>query len=149
MMDKNNGKKPRSIFYIILTLIMISSIIVNINVYHINKQRNGYYIGKIESMNEKDGITTMEVSPISSKCKFAYEIKANHRIEYKTDHINISGLSDQGSKNSKSVRLGELGEIIKNLKVGDTVIFKTKDSGYDKGMYNLKVSELAVDLTLE
>ncbi|GEM_PF-1317949 len=148
-MERNNEKKPRSIFYIILTLIMISSIIVNINVYNINKQRNSYYIGKIESMNEKDGITTMEVSPILSKRKFAYEIKTNHQIEYKTDHINIAGLRDQRSKNFKEVKLGELGEIIKNLKVGDTVIFKIKDSGYDKGMYNLKVSELAVDLTLE
>jgi ribosomal protein S6 len=118
-------------------------------VYNINKQRNGYYIGKIESMNEKDGITTMKVSPILSKRKFAYEIKANHQIEYKTEHINITGLREQRSKNFKEVKLGELGEIIKNLKVGDNIIFKIKSGVYDKNEYNLKAGELAVDLTLE
>jgi hypothetical protein len=36
---------------------------------------------------------------------------------------------------------------IKNLKVGDTIIFKVRD--YDKNNYKLEIDELGVDLTLE
>jgi hypothetical protein len=104
-----------------------------------------YYIGKIESMNRKDGLTTVEVSPIQSNRNFAHEIKANHKIEY-ADDIGVSGLLDRNKKR-KELYLGQLGEEIENLKVGDPVIFKVKN--YDREDYKLEIDELAVDLTLE
>jgi hypothetical protein len=139
--ERNKIMKKRHAFILILTMI---NLILVINIYNINKQR-GYYIGRIESMDPKDGITTVEVSPVSSNRYFISEIKANHQIEY-ADDIGISGLSDPRKK-SKRHKLGGLGEAIDNLKVGDTIIFKAKN--FDKNKYNLEIDELAVDLTLE
>jgi hypothetical protein len=113
-------------------------------VININRQR-GYYIGRIESMSKKDGLTTVEVSPIQSTRYFASEIKVHHKIEY-ADDIGISGLSDPNKKHKK-LYLGQLGEVVENLKVGDTILFKVRN--YDKNNDKLEIDELAVDLTLE
>ncbi len=137
-------KKRQKIFLIlifILTIFNCMLFIVNIN---INKQ-NGYFIGKIESIDKKDGITTVEISPIKSTRNFASEIKANHKIEY-ADNISISGLRER-NKDRKELYLGQLGEEIENLKIGDSIIFKVKN--YSKNDYKLEIDELAVDLTLE
>jgi hypothetical protein len=118
---------------------------INMMVFiNIDKQR-GYYMGRIESMEEKDGLTTVEVSPIQSNRSFASEIKANHKIEY-ADDIGVAGLRDR-NKERKELYLGQLGESIENLKVGDSIIFKARN--YDKKDYKLEIDELAVDLTLE
>lgn len=137
--------KKRHIHFIILTIINVIIIINIFNIYNIKKQRS-YYIGRIESMDYKDGFTSVKISPVSSNRYFISEVKANHHIEY-ADNIGISGLSDQ-SKNSRRLKLGELGETIDKLKVGDTIIFKV-ENGYDKNKYNFEVDELSVDLTLE
>lgn len=134
-------KKRQKILLCSLFIITIINLILIIN---INKQ-HGYYIGKIESMVKKDGITTVEVSPIQSNRYFASEIKTNHKIEY-ADDIGISGLSDRNEKR-KELYLGQLGEAIENLKVGDSIMFKVKN--YDKNNYKLEINELAVDLTLK
>ena len=132
--------KRKVLLYFILVLMIINFIIV----ININKQ-NSFYIGKIESMENKDGITTVVVSPTQSSRHFTSEIKANHKIEY-ADNIRISGLKDK-NKNRKELYLGQLGEAIEKLNVGDSIIFKVK--GYDKNDYKLEIDELAVDLTLE
>jgi hypothetical protein len=95
-------------------------------------------------MNKIDGITIVEISPIHSNRNFASEIKTNHKIEY-ADDIGISGLSDRNKKR-KELYLGQLGEMIENLKVGDSIIFKVNN--YDKNDYILEIDKLAVDLTL-
>lgn len=134
-------KKKQKIFLCLIFIITITNSILFINM----NKKNEYYIGKIESMNKKDSITTVEVSPIQSNLSFASKIKANHKIEY-ADNIRISGLTDRNKKR-KELYLGQLGEAIKNLKVGDSIIFKVKN--YDKEDYKLETDELAVDLTLE
>jgi len=126
-------------FIVIITIINIILLIINF------KKQQVYYIGKIESMVKNDGITTVELSPIKSNRNFISEIKANHRIEY-ADNIGISGLADRNKKR-KELYLGQLGETIDNLKVGDSIIFKVKN--YDKNDYKLEIDELAVDLSLE
>jgi len=131
-------------YFIFLAIINLIIIINIFNIYNINKQRD-YYIGRIESMDQKDDITAVKISPISSNRYFISEIKGNHQIEYK-DNVRISGLSHP-RKESKGHKLGGLGEAIDNLKVGDTIIFKANN--YDKNRYNLEIDELAVDLTLE
>lgn len=45
--------------------------------------------------------------------------------------------------------MGELREMLKNLKVGDSVIFNIKNNEYDKNEYNLQINGLAFDMTLE
>lgn len=137
-------KKRKKVFLCFIFIITIINFILVININNINKQR-GYYIGKIESMEKKDGITTVDVSHILSNRYFASEIKENHKIEF-ADDIGISGLSDRNEKR-KQLYLGQLGETIENLEVGDSIIFKVKN--YDKNDYKLEIDELAVDLTLE
>ena len=39
--------------------------------------------------------------------------------------------------------------MVKNLKVGDTIIFKVENNGYNENEYNLEIDGLAFDLTLE
>jgi len=134
-------KKSHKFFLFSIFIIAVINIILAIN---INKQHS-YYIAKIESMDINDGITTLDVSPIQSNRYFASEIKSNHKFEY-TDNISISGLSDRNKKR-KELYLGQLGEVIENLKVGDSIIFKVK--AYNKKNYKLEIDELAVDLTLE
>ncbi|MBN7771993.1 hypothetical protein [Clostridium aminobutyricum] len=134
-------KKRQNIFLCFIFIITIINLILIIN---INKQHD-YYIGKIESMEKKDSITTVEVSPVQSNRSFASEIKAAHKIEF-ADDIGISGLSERNEKR-KELYLGQLGETIDNLKVGDSIMFKVKH--YDKNDYRLDIDELAVDLTLE
>ncbi len=134
-------KKSHKVIPILIFIVVITNCIVLLN---INKQNN-YYIGKIESMEKKDGITTVDVSPIKSNRHFTSEIKANHKIEY-ADNIMISGLKDRNKKR-KELYLGQLGEEIENLKVGDSIIFKVKN--YNKNDYKLDINELAVDLTME
>ena len=134
-------KKSHKVFLCSIFIIATINCILIIN---INKQQS-YYIGKIESMEKNDGIITVDVSPIQSKRYFASEIKANHKIEY-ADDIGISGLRDRNKKR-KELYLGQLGEAIENLKVGDSIIFKVIN--YDKNDYKLEIDELAVDLTLE
>lgn len=136
-------KRQKIIIWFIFIITIINFITV-INANNVNKQ-HGYYIGKIESMVKKDGITTVDVSPIQSNRHFASEIKANHKIEY-ADGISISGLKDRNKKR-KELYLGQLTEAIENLKVGDSIIFKVKS--YDKNDYKLEIDQLAVDLTLE
>jgi len=133
-------KKWQKIFLCFLFIITIICFILVINM---NKQHD-YYVGKIESMEKKDGITTVVVSPIVSNRNFESEIKENHKIEY-ADDIVISGLSDRNKKR-KELYMGQLGEAIENLKVGDSIIFKVQS--YDKNDYKLEIDELAVDLTL-
>lgn len=146
-------KKPVSLFHIILLIASISLSIVSINMYNLNNQVKfkgyGYYIGKIESMNQKNGITTMEVSPTSSSREFISEIKSNHQIEYSLDTVSVKGLKDPKTKNYKRLKIGELSEMIKNVKAGDTIIFKIKNNDYDKNEYNLQIDALAFDMTLE
>lgn len=145
MVEERNEimKKKQKVFFcfifIITIIIYIIVIVININNQH------GFYIGKIESIEKKEGITTVIVSPIQSNRNFAAEIKANHKIEY-ADDIGIAGLRDRNKKR-KEPYLGQLGEAIENLKVGDSIIFKVKK--YDKDDYKLETDELAVDLTLE
>lgn len=144
IMKEERSKIVKKSHKVFLCFIFIITIINCILVININKQ-HGYYIGKIESIENKDGITTVEVSPIHSNRYFASEIKANHKIEY-ADDIRISGLRDR-NKERKELYLGQLGEAIENLKVGDSIIFKAKS--YDKNDYKLEIDELAVDLTIE
>lgn len=138
--NKLTKKSPIIFFCFMLFMAMINIILV----INSNKQ-NGYYIGKIESMEKKAGITTVEVSPIHSNRYFASEIEANHKIEY-ADDIMISGLRDR-NKERKELYLGQLGEAIEKLNVGDSIIFKVKR--YDKNDYKLDIDNLAVDLTIE
>jgi len=128
-----------------MVLIVIISLILAITNFSIIKKNRVYYTGKIESINQNNGITTVKVSPVTSNRYFIAEIKANHQIEY--DNINIAGLVDPRSKNFRRVKMGELAEMVKNLKVGDAIIFRVED--YDKNKYNFKINELAVDLTLK
>ncbi|TDT62795.1 hypothetical protein [Fonticella tunisiensis] len=140
-------KKRKAFLKYFILILAISNLIIAISRFNIHKQR-GYYIGKIESINQKDGIATMEVSPISSRRYFISEIKANHQIKYKLDSISVSGIADPNKKH-KIPKLGELGEMVKKFKVGDTIIFKVANNHYDKNEYILEIEELAVDLTLE
>jgi len=133
--------------YFILIIAIISLILAINNLNNIKKNRL-YYTGKIESINQEYGITTVEVSPVSSKRYFIAIIKANHQIQYKLDSISVSGLSDP-IKNFKRLKMGELAELVTKFKVGDTIIFKVVNRDYDKNEYNLKINELAVDTTLE
>lgn len=146
-------KKRVSLLHIILLIASIDLLIGSIIMYNLNSQVKfkgyGYYIGKIESMNQKDGITTMEVSPASSSREFVSEIKSNHQIEYSLDTVSIKGVKDPKVKNYKKVKMGELSEMIKNVKAGDTIIFKIKNNDYDKNEYNLQIDALAFDMTLE
>lgn len=134
--------------YYILVIIVIINLVLAINLYNMSKQSRDYFTGRIERMYAKDGITTVEVSPVSSKRYFISEIKANHQIKYKLDSISISGLSDP-IKNHKKLKMGELGQLVTKYKVGDSIIFKVANKSYDKNEYNLKIDELAIDQTLE
>ncbi len=132
--------KNKKIILFFLIVIMISSmIVININ------KRNGYYIGKIESIQKNNEVNTLIISPIKDNPNFTSEIKTEHKIEYKDD-ITIVGLKEKFKKR-KELYMGQLDEIIDNLKVGDSIIFKVKS--YDKGNYRLDITELAVDLTLD
>ncbi len=131
-------KRQRFFLYFVIVIAIINFVLI----FNINKER-GYYIGKIESMASKDDVTTVIVSPIPSNRRFASEIKANHKIEY-ADNIMISGLADPNKKR-KELYLGQLGEMIDNLKTGDSIIFKARN--YDKNDYKIEIDELAVDLT--
>lgn len=144
LLETENIKRKKSFLKYFMLVLVLVNLFSAINMYNLNKQR-GYYIGKIESIEHKDEITTVEVSPITSNRYFANEIKSNHKIEY-ADNIVISGLRDR-NKDRKKLYLGQLGEAIENLKVGDTIIFKARN--YDKNNYKLEIDELAVDLTLE
>lgn len=130
-----------------MLIISIIILIVAINNFIIVKKNRIYYTGKIERINSKDSITTLEVSPVSSKRYFIAEIKANHQIEYKLDSILVTGVSDP-MKNYKRLKMGELGELVKKFKVGDTIIFKVANNNYDKNEYNLEIDEFTVDQTL-
>ena len=133
--------KKRQVLIIIILIISIINFILIIN----TKKPHDYYIGKIERMEKKDGITTLVVSPTESNRSFTSEIKEKHEIEY-ADHISIAGLKDRNKKR-KDLYLGQLRETIENLIVGDSIIFKVKN--YDKNNYKLEIDELAVDLTLD
>lgn len=126
---------------IIICIVSVVNLVITINI----KKRTGYYIGKIESMEKKDGSTIVEILPIESQRRFVNEIKANHKIEY-DDDIMISGLRDKG-KDRKELYLGQLEEVIDSLAVGDSIIFKA--SYYHKDDYKIAIDELAVDLTLD
>lgn len=134
----------KRIYKILLCAVFIVTIVNSIFVISTKKQNN-YYVGKIESIEKKDGITTVNISPIKSSRNFASEIKANHQIEY-ADNIGILGLKER-DKEKKESYLGQLGESIANLKAGDSILFKA--TNYDKDNYKLKIDELAVDLTAE
>lgn len=146
-------KKSVSLSQIILLIVSISLLINGIIMYNQNKQIKfkgyGYYIGKIQSMYNKDGVTVLEVSPISSNREFISETKANHQIEYSTDKVNVAGIRDPKVKNYKRLKMGELREMVNNIKVGDTIIFIIKNKNYDKNEYNLQIDGLAFDMTLE
>lgn len=146
-------KKHVSLNQIILLITSITLLVVSINTYNLSKQVKfkgyGYYIGKIESMNQKDDITTIEVSPASSNREFISEIKTTHQIEYLTDKVTATGIKDPKAKNYKRLKMGELREMVKNVKTGDTIIFKIKDNDYNKNEYNLQIDGLAFDMTLE
>jgi preprotein translocase subunit YajC len=131
-------KRQRIFLYFVIVIVIINFVLI----FNIKKE-HGYYIGKIESMESKDNITTVIISPIPSNRRFASEIKANHKIEF-ADNIMISGLADPNKKR-KELYLGQLGEMIDNLKTGDSIIFKVKN--YDKNDYKIDIDELAVDLT--
>ena len=133
--------KKKQVFIIIIFTISIFNLILAIN----NKKPHDYYIGKIESIEKKDGITTLVVSPTLSNRSFTSEIKEKHEIEY-ADSIRIVGLKDRNKKR-KDLYLGQLGETVDNLIIGDSIIFKVKN--YDKNNYVLEIDELAVDLTLD
>lgn len=138
----------------LLLFIAILNLFIAFNSYNLSKQSNnnytskGYYIGKIESINQNNGITIVEVSPVSSNRYFISEINANHKFEYELGKISVAGISDPHKKH-KTLRLGELGELAEKFKTGDTIIFHLEDKNYDRNSYNLKIDNLAVDLTLE
>ncbi len=142
--------KKRHYLILIFAIISLALAINNYNIskQSISKQSKGYYTGKIESINQNGGITTVRVSPVSSNRYFISEIKANHQIEYELDNISVSGIGDP-SKKHKILKMGELGELVTKFKVGDTIIFHVPDKYYDKNEYNLEIDGLAVDLTLE
>lgn len=146
-------RKRVSLWQINLLIVSISLIIVSFYTYSLNKQVKfkgyGYYIGKIESMIQKDGITKLEVSPTSSNREFISEIKANHKIEYSADRVAVAGIKDPKIKSFKRLKMGELSEMVKSIKVGDNVIFKIKNNDYHKDEINLQIDELAFDMTLE
>ena len=146
-------KKRVPLLQIILLIVSINLLIVSISTYTLNNQVKfkgyGYYIGKIESMNQKDGITTMEVSPTSSSREFISEIKADHQIKYSLDTVSVKGIKDPKTKNYRRLKMGELSEMIKNVKAGDTIIFKIKNNDYDKNEYTLEIDALAFDTALE
>ena len=89
-------KKRHTFLKYFILIITIINVVLAINMYNMSKHR-GYYTGKIESISQKDGITTVEVSSVSSNRYFISEIKANHQIKY-ADNIGISGLSAQEAK---------------------------------------------------
>ncbi len=132
--------KKKQILFVFIFIISIINLIFVINI-----NKHDYYIGKIESMEKKDGITTVVVSPTQSNRSFTSEIKAKHKIEY-PDNITIVGLKDRNKKR-KELYLGQLGETIENLKASDFIIFKAKN--YDKNDYKLEIDELVVDLTID
>lgn len=146
-------KKRVSSWQIILLIAAINLLLISINNYNRTKQVNlkgyGYYIGKIESMNQRDGITTMEVLPTFSGREFISEIKSKHKIEYALDTISVKGIVDPKAKDYKRLKIGELSEMLKNVKADDTIIFKIKNEDYDESEYNLSIDAIAFDRTLE
>lgn len=142
--------KKQSYLLLIVAILCLFIAINNFNIsrQNLNEQDKGYYIGKIESIKQNDKITTVEISPVPSSRYFISEIDAIHKIEYELDKMSVAGIADPHKKH-KTLRLGELGELAAQFKVGDTIIFHLADKQYDKNNYNLRIDKLAVDLTLK
>lgn len=70
-------KKRYKVFLCFIFAIAIINCIIIVN----SNKKHDYYIGKIESIEKKDGVTVVDVSPVNSNRSFTAEIKANHRIE--------------------------------------------------------------------
>lgn len=129
--------------FLLFALLLANLLFLVINFTLMNSQRV-YYIGKIETIEQSEGETTYTISPIPSERYFIKPIKAEHIIHY--DNSNISGLSDP-RKESRKLRLGEMSEMVSQLKVGDPLIVRIEDYDPDKASYN--VSEIVFDLTVE
>lgn len=113
------------------------------NFFLLNSQRV-YYVGQIVSIEQGQGETIFEISPMASERYFIKSVKADHIIRY--DNSNISGISDP-LKESRKLRLGEMSEMVSALKVGDPLIVRIED--YDPDQTSYDVSEIVFDLTVE
>lgn len=133
-------KKRKFLLYLML---IANLLFLVINFTLLNSQRV-YYIGKIETIELGIDETVYGISPVPSPRYFIKPIKAAHVIHY--DNSNISGLSDP-LKDSKKLRMGELNDMVKGLKVGDSLIVRIED--YDPGKTSYNVSEIAFDLTVD
>lgn len=137
-------KKGQKIFLCFIFTVAMINLLLLIVINNSNKQKD-YYIGKTESMEKKDGISSVEVSPVSSNRSFLSEIKVNHKIEFASE-IGIVGLREKNRK-MKELYLGQLKNEIDRLKVGDSIIFKVKN--YNENDMKLEIDKLAVDITLD
>lgn len=143
-MRKEKKNKKLILINLLSGFMIISTIFININNF-----KNGYFIGKIDSITKADDTNIVEVSPIKSTSSFARKIRANHKIEFE-DSIRISGLTSRGKERIEfSPRAwAEMADnLIDDLEVGDSIIFKVNN--YDKDNYKLDISELAMDLAVD
>ena len=83
-------KNNKRLFVIFVLFLVVINLFITIKI----NRKNGFYIGKIESIERNEDLTTLVLSPIDSNRNFAHEIKANHKIEY-TNSITISGLKEK------------------------------------------------------
>ncbi|WP_432661962.1 hypothetical protein R9X47_15455 [Wukongibacter baidiensis] len=129
-----------------LVIIIVSSAIsiININQDHENRNKKAYYIGKVVSKVEKDHITRVEVSPTLSMYKDVREITQNHKIEYELDKITIVARRKPNSTSHKKLEMGELREMVKDISVGETIIFKVKDNRSNDIPKDLEIDEIVV-----
>jgi len=129
--------------FLLYSMLIANLLFLVMNFFLLDNQRV-YYIGRIDSIEQGEGETIYRISPIPSERYFIKPIKAEHIIHY--DNSNISGLSDPG-KESRKLRLGEMSDMVSQLKVGDPLIVRIEDYDPEKERYD--VSEIAFDLTLE
>lgn len=129
--------------FLLYSMLIANLLFLVINFTLLNSQRV-YYIGKIDTIELRVDETVYGISPVPSTRYFIKPIKAEHTIHY--DNSNISGFSDP-LKDSKKLRMGELSDMVKGLKVGDSLIVRIED--YDPGKTSYNVSEIAFDLTVD
>ncbi|PKM52571.1 MAG: hypothetical protein CVV02_00090 [Firmicutes bacterium HGW-Firmicutes-7] len=131
-----------AIFLILSILVSIASI--NKAMYY--RKTEAYYIGEVISVTERNQMTTIEVSPTSSKHKDIFEIKKNYQLVYNVDKITISARNEPSNNEHKQLEMGELRDIVENIKIGETLVFKIKDISQDDEI-ELEISEIVVYLS--
>lgn len=129
--------------FLLYAMLIANLLFLLLNLFLLESQRD-YYIGRIEGIEQGQGETIFEISPIPSERYFIKSVKADHIIRY--DNSNISGISDP-RKESRKLRLGEMSEMVSGLKVGDPLIVRIED--YDPDQTSYDVSKIAFDLTVE